>query len=96
MRVSGTAEDIPRSRSSESLSVGCTCERDQGWLPDVRSPSRLALRHARGAAQRRRGQPDGHRHGNPDGLEDPVLRLYGPLEPYFDKTWQPGDIEVVQ
>jgi hypothetical protein len=36
MRVSGTAEDIPRSRSSESLSVGCTCERDQGWLPDVR------------------------------------------------------------
>jgi hypothetical protein len=25
-----------------------------------------------------------------------VLRLYGPLEPYFDKTWRPGEIEVVQ
>ncbi len=24
-----------------------------------------------------------------------ILRLYGPLEPWFDKTWQPGEIEVV-
>lgn len=24
-----------------------------------------------------------------------MLRLYGPLEPYFDKTWQPGEIELV-
>jgi hypothetical protein len=22
-----------------------------------------------------------------------ILRLYGPLEPWFDKTWRPGDIE---
>lgn len=22
-----------------------------------------------------------------------ILRLYGPLEPWFDKTWQPGEIE---
>jgi hypothetical protein len=22
----------------------------------------------------------------------PMLRLYGPLQPWFDKTWQPGDI----
>ena len=22
-----------------------------------------------------------------------ILRLYGPLEPWFDKTWVPGDIE---
>jgi hypothetical protein len=21
------------------------------------------------------------------------LRLYGPLEPWFDKTWKPGDFE---
>jgi hypothetical protein len=21
------------------------------------------------------------------------LRLYGPLEPWFDKTWRPGEIE---
>ena len=24
-----------------------------------------------------------------------VLRLYGPLQPWFDKTWQPGEIELV-
>ncbi len=25
-----------------------------------------------------------------------LLRLYGPLEPWFDKTWKPGDIELVE
>ena len=24
------------------------------------------------------------------------LRLYGPLEPWFDKTWRPGEIEMVE
>ena len=24
-----------------------------------------------------------------------VLRLYGPLEPWFDKSWKPGDLEAV-
>jgi len=24
-----------------------------------------------------------------------MLRLYGPLEPWFDKTWQPGEIELI-
>jgi len=24
-----------------------------------------------------------------------LLRLYGPLEPWFDKTWKPGEIELV-
>ena len=23
-----------------------------------------------------------------------ILRLYGPLEPWFDKTWRPGQIEL--
>jgi hypothetical protein len=23
-----------------------------------------------------------------------LLRLFGPLEPWFDKTWRPGDLEV--
>ena len=23
------------------------------------------------------------------------FRLYGPLEPWFDKTWRPGEIELV-
>jgi hypothetical protein len=25
-----------------------------------------------------------------------LLRLYGPLEPWFDKSWQPGDIELAK
>lgn len=25
-----------------------------------------------------------------------LLRLYGPLEPWFDKSWKPGDAEVVK
>ena len=25
-----------------------------------------------------------------------MLRLYGPLEPWFDKTWRPGEIEAVR
>jgi serine/threonine protein kinase len=24
------------------------------------------------------------------------LRLYGPLEPWFDKTWRPGEVELVK
>ena len=24
-----------------------------------------------------------------------LFRFYGPLEPFFDKTWKPGDIEQV-
>ncbi|MDP2495291.1 DUF1254 domain-containing protein [Shimia thalassica] len=25
-----------------------------------------------------------------------MMRLYGPLEPWFDKTWKPGDFELVE
>ena len=25
-----------------------------------------------------------------------LIRLYGPLEPWFDKTWKPGDFEPVE
>ncbi len=25
-----------------------------------------------------------------------VLRLYGPLQPWFDKTWRPGEIELLK
>jgi len=24
------------------------------------------------------------------------MRLYGPLEPWFDETWRPGEIELVK
>jgi hypothetical protein len=26
----------------------------------------------------------------------PIFRLYGPLKPWFDKTWRPSEIEVVK
>jgi hypothetical protein len=26
----------------------------------------------------------------------PILRLYGPLKPWFDKTWRPSEIELVK
>jgi hypothetical protein len=25
-----------------------------------------------------------------------ILCLYGPLEPWFDKTWRPGELELVK
>jgi len=25
-----------------------------------------------------------------------ILRLYGPLEPFYDKSWKPGDPELVK
>jgi len=24
-----------------------------------------------------------------------MLRFYGPLEPWFDKSWRPGDFELI-
>jgi len=26
----------------------------------------------------------------------PILRIYGPLEPWFDKSWKPGEIELIK
>jgi hypothetical protein len=44
--------------------------------------------------------PKGH-EGNwiqtmPDKSYFVVLRLYGPLKPWFDKTWKPGDFEKIK
>ena len=25
-----------------------------------------------------------------------ILRLYGPLEPWFEKTWRPGEITLIE
>ena len=27
---------------------------------------------------------------------NPMLRLYGPLEPWFDKTWRPSEVALVK
>ena len=44
--------------------------------------------------------PEGH-EGNwiqtmPGKSNLTILRLYGPLEPWFEKTWKPGDFELVE
>jgi len=46
-------------------------------------------------------QPDGVPRGNwiqtmPDKGWFTILRLYSPLEPFFDKTWRPSEIELVK
>jgi hypothetical protein len=46
-------------------------------------------------------QPDGVKRGNwiqtmPDKGWFTILRLYSPLEPFFDKTWRPSEIELVK
>jgi hypothetical protein len=45
-------------------------------------------------------QPDGVAPGNwiqtdPEKGWFVLLRLYSPLQPFFDKTWRPGEIEPV-
>ena len=46
-------------------------------------------------------QPDGVKRGNwiqtiPGKGWFAILRLYGPLEPFFEKSWRPSEIEVVK
>ena len=46
-------------------------------------------------------QPDGIKRGNwiqtmPGKGWFVLLRLYSPLEPFFDKTWRPSEIELVR
>jgi hypothetical protein len=45
-------------------------------------------------------KPDGVKDGNfiltlPDRGWFVILRLYSPLEPFFNKTWKPSEIEKV-
>ena len=35
-------------------------------------------------------------HFRPGKGWNALLRLYGPLEPWFDKSWKPGDFELVK
>ncbi|MEP2120002.1 DUF1214 domain-containing protein, partial [Bauldia litoralis] len=46
-------------------------------------------------------QPEGVARGNwiqtdPDKGWFVVLRLYSPLQPFFDKTWRPSEVEPVE
>jgi len=46
-------------------------------------------------------QPEGIKRGNwiqtvPQKVYFVLLRLYSPLEPFFDKTWRPSEIELVR
>ena len=44
--------------------------------------------------------PNGQKHNwvqtMPDKGYNVLLRLYGPLQPWFDKSWVPGDFELVK
>jgi hypothetical protein len=43
-----------------------------------------------------KGHEDNWIQTNPGKSYNVLLRLYGPLEPWFDKTWKPGDFELVE
>ncbi len=47
-----------------------------------------------------RRAPEGHEDNwvqtMPDKSWNVLLRLYGPLKPWFDQSWKPGNIELVQ
>ena len=68
------------------------------WLAGVRAPASRACAPRwlsslwPGAAGRPREQWTQTAPGKSWFL---FLRLYGPLEPWFDKTWRPGEIERV-
>jgi len=42
-----------------------------------------------------KGQEDNWVQTMPDKSYNVLVRLYGPLDPWFDKTWKPGDFELV-
>ena len=64
-------------------------------LPDTggdRKRRRLDDDHVRPGAAR--GQPEGNWIQTTEGKGwFPILRLYSPLEPFFDKSWRPSEIE---
>ena len=66
-------------------------------------PSPAAEPHAEGSTAVYFGprQPDGIKRGNwiqtmPGKGWFTILRLYSPLEPFFDKSWRPSEIELVK
>src|SRR5215471_687019 len=65
------------------------------FAPDARMKAILtdAVAVANGFA---RGQEPNWVQTMPGKGWNVLLRLYGPLEPWFDKSWKPGDIELVQ
>ena len=43
-----------------------------------------------------KGQENNWIQTDPNKGWNTILRLYGPLEPFYDKTWKPGDPELVE
>ena len=43
-------------------------------------------------------RPEGYRRGELDPNKGwfNIVRFYSPLQPFFDKTWRIGEIELVQ
>ena len=60
---------------------------------DPMADERRRLDHPHVRTDRARRQPGNWIQTVPGKKWFTILRLYGPLEPWFDKTWVPGDIE---
>jgi hypothetical protein len=72
---------------------------DQQW-PAISSQTKGLLVNADGSVDIYFGPkaPSGKDHNwvqtVPGKGWNTLLRLYGPLEPWFNKTWRPGEIEL--
>jgi len=85
-------------RSSSMTSRPARCCRP------TRVPQRIQPEQGCEGQRRRLGRclfgpvaPEARRQLGPDDSRQgwfTILRLYGPLEPWFDKTWRPGEIEL--
>ena len=65
-----------------------------------REPAPAVMRHGTTTLYFAPKQPKGVSRGNwiqtdPEKGFFTILRLYSPLEPFFDKSWRPGEIEPV-
>ena len=108
-RRAGLQADTSRPMRPPRTS-GRWCSTTHRRAPNSRPPSPIPTRTTSGTICRERRWLGGSllRSNGPGGKEAnwlqtvpgkgwyTCLRLYGPLEPWFDKTWRPGEIELVK
>ena len=90
-------------RSTTTRRARCSRRRSASRVPGA-SPTRLRRRPPTPTARRpsrsaRSGRPTVPRATGSRPTEGkgwfPILRLYSPLQPFFDKSWRPSEIEAV-
>jgi hypothetical protein len=96
--------DIPESRFWSVMAYDrqtrSMLQTDQG-MPDLGSQSGTVETNTDGSTDIYFGPtaPEGKESNwlqtNPDKGWFPILRLYNPLQPFFDKTWRPSEIEAL-